>query len=197
MHVQSIFFSLPVDSFYLYPWCGSLSSKPFVQPTLLLYYHGAMSHPSQCSRTKNHAQTIEGEYLDPQKLILLLRAVYGTSEGMNNFRVEVGHSQEESNATGDWQHRQIAQVKSVPNLSLARCNQCSRPYWSMMPWKVMRHWLIVRRRRSRIVEWVEEDGFRNQMANTQHHFTSTEALCRSPNGLPSSVPQILLATMIG
>jgi hypothetical protein len=35
-------------------------------------------------------QVIEGHYLDPQKLMNLLRDVYGTSnEGKNNFRVEV------------------------------------------------------------------------------------------------------------
>jgi hypothetical protein len=36
------------------------------------------------------AQVIEGQYLDQQKLMLLLKTVYGTSEeGKNNFRVEV------------------------------------------------------------------------------------------------------------
>ena len=119
-----------------------------------------MAHSSQCSRTKNHTQTIEGEYLDPQKLMLLLRAVYGTSEGMNNFRVEVGHLRRNYILLWGWQHSKIAQVKSVPNLSLTRCDQCSRPYWSMMPSKVMRRRLIFHRRRSRIVERVEEDGFR-------------------------------------
>lgn len=35
-------------------------------------------------------QVIEGQYLDQQKLIKLLKDVYGTSqEGKNNFRVEV------------------------------------------------------------------------------------------------------------
>jgi hypothetical protein len=35
-------------------------------------------------------QVIEGQYLDQQKLMALLKNVYGTSEeGKNNFRVEV------------------------------------------------------------------------------------------------------------
>jgi len=35
-------------------------------------------------------QIIEGQYLDQQKLMSLLRNVYGTSdEGQNNFRVEL------------------------------------------------------------------------------------------------------------
>jgi hypothetical protein len=35
-------------------------------------------------------QVIEGQYLDQQKLMELLRNVYGMSEeGKNNFRVEV------------------------------------------------------------------------------------------------------------
>jgi len=35
-------------------------------------------------------QIIEGQYLDQQKLMRLLRIVYGTSDGgQNNFRVEV------------------------------------------------------------------------------------------------------------
>jgi hypothetical protein len=38
------------------------------------------------------AQIIEGQYLDQQKLMTLLKTVYGTSEeGKNNFRVEVNH----------------------------------------------------------------------------------------------------------
>jgi hypothetical protein len=37
-------------------------------------------------------QVIEGQYLDQQKLMALLKNVYGTSdEGKNNFRVEVNH----------------------------------------------------------------------------------------------------------
>jgi len=36
------------------------------------------------------AQVIEGQYLDQQKLMTLLKDVYGISEeGKNNFRVEV------------------------------------------------------------------------------------------------------------
>jgi hypothetical protein len=34
-------------------------------------------------------QVIEGQYLDQRKLMALLKNVYGTSEGKNNFRVEV------------------------------------------------------------------------------------------------------------
>ena len=41
-----------------------------------------MSRPSH---TPKPAQIIEGEYLDPQKLMRLLRVVYGTSD----IRVEV------------------------------------------------------------------------------------------------------------
>jgi hypothetical protein len=38
------------------------------------------------------AQVIEGQYLDQQKLMTLLKTIYGTSEeGKNNFRVEVNH----------------------------------------------------------------------------------------------------------
>ncbi|OCK73673.1 hypothetical protein K432DRAFT_430468 [Lepidopterella palustris CBS 459.81] len=45
---------------------------------------------SQASYTAKPAQIIEGQYLDPQKLIRLLEEVYGTSsEGKNNFRVEL------------------------------------------------------------------------------------------------------------
>lgn len=34
-------------------------------------------------------QVIEGHYLDQHKLMALLKNVYGTSEGKNNFRVEL------------------------------------------------------------------------------------------------------------
>ena len=37
-------------------------------------------------------QVIEGQYLDQHKLMALLKIVYGTSEGKNNFRVEVNHT---------------------------------------------------------------------------------------------------------
>ena len=37
-------------------------------------------------------QIIEGQYLDQQKLMALLQYVYGTSEGKNNFRVEVNYN---------------------------------------------------------------------------------------------------------
>jgi hypothetical protein len=37
-------------------------------------------------------QVIEGHYLDQHKLMALLKNVYGTSEGKNNFRVEVNHT---------------------------------------------------------------------------------------------------------
>jgi hypothetical protein len=37
-------------------------------------------------------QIIEGQYLDQHKLMKLLKNVYGTSEGKNNFRVEVCNS---------------------------------------------------------------------------------------------------------
>ena len=47
-----------------------------------------MSSPSPYSAEP--AQIIEGQYLDQQKLMSLLKNVYGTSsEGKNNFRVEV------------------------------------------------------------------------------------------------------------
>jgi hypothetical protein len=46
-----------------------------------------MSPPFRAEPT----QVIEGQYLDPTKLMRLLRGVYGTSdEGKNNFHVEVG-----------------------------------------------------------------------------------------------------------
>jgi hypothetical protein len=42
------------------------------------------------SYTNKPIQIIDGQYLDQQKLLNLLRDVYGTSdEGKNNFRVEV------------------------------------------------------------------------------------------------------------
>ncbi|OCK74723.1 hypothetical protein K432DRAFT_191462 [Lepidopterella palustris CBS 459.81] len=34
-------------------------------------------------------QIIEGHYLDQQRLLHLLKTVYGSSEGQNNFRVEL------------------------------------------------------------------------------------------------------------
>jgi hypothetical protein len=34
-------------------------------------------------------QIIDGNHLDQRKLVTLLKEVYGTSEGKNNFRVEV------------------------------------------------------------------------------------------------------------
>jgi len=55
------------------------------QSTLLLHCHGAMSHSSHATKP---AQIIEGEYLDPQKLMRLLNQKYGPSEG-DNFRVEL------------------------------------------------------------------------------------------------------------
>jgi hypothetical protein len=45
-----------------------------------------------CNNTMSSppVQVIEGQYLDQQKLMTLLKDVYGTSqEGKNNFRVEV------------------------------------------------------------------------------------------------------------
>jgi len=36
-----------------------------------------------------HVQVIEGRYVDQRKLMSLLKNVYGTSEGKNNFRVEL------------------------------------------------------------------------------------------------------------
>jgi hypothetical protein len=46
---------------------------------------------SNASPTAFHSpQVIEGQYVDQQKLIKLLKDVYGISqEGKNNFRVEV------------------------------------------------------------------------------------------------------------
>lgn len=45
--------------------------------------HDAYISPSE-------PQVIEGQYLDQQRLMSLLKQVYGTSkEGKNNFRVEV------------------------------------------------------------------------------------------------------------
>lgn len=41
--------------------------------------------------TPEPTQIIEGQYLDPSKLMSLLQGVYGISdEGKNNFHVEVG-----------------------------------------------------------------------------------------------------------
>jgi hypothetical protein len=37
-------------------------------------------------------QVIEDQYLDQHKLMALLKNVYGTSEGKNNFRVEVNQT---------------------------------------------------------------------------------------------------------
>ena len=54
------------------------------QSTLLLHYHGTMSHSSHATKP---AQIIEGEYLDPQKLMRLLNQKYPSER--NNFRVEV------------------------------------------------------------------------------------------------------------
>ena len=43
--------------------------------------------------TSSNPQVIDGQYLDQQKLMRLLKDVYGTSdEGRNNFRVEVRSS---------------------------------------------------------------------------------------------------------
>jgi hypothetical protein len=42
--------------------------------------------------TSGPVQVIEGQYLDQHKLMALLRNIYGTSEGKNNFRVEVNHT---------------------------------------------------------------------------------------------------------
>ena len=49
-----------------------------------------MGTMNKSSSSPEPAQVIENKYLDPHKLMRLLKAVYGTSnEGDNNFRVEV------------------------------------------------------------------------------------------------------------
>jgi hypothetical protein len=80
-----------------------------------------MAHSSQCSRTKNHTQTIEGEYLDPQKLMLLLRAVYGTSEGMNNFRVEL-----RLNRYQIYLSRDVTNVRALTEAQIKDCRASGR-----------------------------------------------------------------------
>jgi hypothetical protein len=47
------------------------------------------SVPSHPHRRSASPQVIEGQYLDQQKLVNLLKNVYGCPDGKNNFRVEV------------------------------------------------------------------------------------------------------------
>lgn len=62
-------------------------------------------------------QVIEGQYLDQQKLMALLKNVYGTSEeGKNNFRVEVNHM-----TSSSWPFAEItnvAQTQPVQDIPL-------------------------------------------------------------------------------
>jgi hypothetical protein len=44
---------------------------------------------SHSHRQFTSPQVIDGQYLDQQKLINLLKNVYGCPDGKNNFRVEV------------------------------------------------------------------------------------------------------------
>jgi len=87
---QHSLIQLLLNSSYL-PIIGAVACLvlSLFQSTLLLHCHGAMSHSSHATKP---AQIIEGEYLDPQKLMRLLNQKYGPSEG-SNFRVEV------------WRHR--------------------------------------------------------------------------------------------
>jgi hypothetical protein len=51
--------------------------------------------------TPKPKQIIEGQNIDQQKLMSLLRDLYGiSSEGKNNFRVEVGSRSPKNNVNG-------------------------------------------------------------------------------------------------
>jgi len=49
------------------------------------YYLNVMSSISNYA----NPQIIEGQYVDQRKLLMLLKSVYGETQGKNNFRVEV------------------------------------------------------------------------------------------------------------
>jgi len=71
---------------YYFPITGMIARlvyRSFNPP--LLHCHSVMSHSSHATKP---AQIIEGEYLDPQKLMQLLSHKYGPSN-RNNFRVEL------------------------------------------------------------------------------------------------------------
>jgi hypothetical protein len=66
-------------------------------------------------------QVIEGQYLDQQKLMALLKNVYGTSEeGKNNFRVEVNHLIPSLWALPDIAN--TAQAQPVQDIPLRECS---------------------------------------------------------------------------
>jgi hypothetical protein len=76
-------------------------------------------------------QIIEGQYLDQQRLMSLLKDVYGTSnEGVNNFRVEVGYlfsSNTQLYSDAD-NITQTAKTEPLQNLPFRTCQQCLRAH---------------------------------------------------------------------
>jgi len=73
---------------------------------------------SHSSLTKKPAQIIEGEYLDPQKLMRLLRAVYGTSEGI---RVEL-----RLNRYRIYLSRDVTNVRTLTEAQIKDCRASGR-----------------------------------------------------------------------
>jgi hypothetical protein len=59
-------------------------------------------------------QIIEGQYLDQQKLMALLQYVYGTSEGKNNFRVEVNYNTSQQSLADIMDTAQTQPVQDLP-----------------------------------------------------------------------------------
>jgi hypothetical protein len=45
---------------------------------------------SSPSISRDYPQIIDGGYVDQRRLMNLLRDIYGTKDGQNNFKVEVG-----------------------------------------------------------------------------------------------------------
>lgn len=104
--------SFPVSAFKIDTWpedhiLTNSNNRSYIHPTHLSYIPGSSSaylyrlYPTgklvigMCDDNDmppSPVQVIEGQYLDQHKLMALLKIVYGTSEGKNNFRVEVNHT---------------------------------------------------------------------------------------------------------